>query len=254
MSTPPTSPLLICGLPCSAFQNEQEVRQTLVRLIEQGTGGYSVAMNAEKLARGRRDPALQDVLKAATLAVPDGFMAVLALRWIHGRRSIKVDLPRCVLTQADAAGWRVAICGGQAEVNQAAIAEITRRYPGIKIVANVDGYQPLEAIRDAIVESAPDLALLAMGSPRQEKLAHLWHPVLGQVLIIGCGGALDILSGRVKRAPRFFVDNGLEWFYRLVQSPRRIRRQLVLPVALWQVLVEGVRQRLRPGSPANDSI
>lgn len=250
MSASPTKPLQICGLPCSAFQSEEEVCQTLARLVEHGTGGYSVAMNAEKLARGRRDPALRDVLKAGTLAVPDGFMAVLALRWIHGRRSIKVDLPRCVLTQADASGWRVAVCGGQAEVNQAAVAQILRRYPGIKIVASVDGYQPLEAIRDAIAESAPDVALLAMGSPKQEKLAHLWQPVLGRVLIIGCGGALDILSGRVKRAPRFIVDNGLEWLYRLIISPRRVRRQLVLPLSLWLVLVDGVRQRLVRGSSA----
>lgn len=242
-----TGPLMICGLPCSAFRNEDDVRQTLATLVAQGGGGYSVAMNAEKLARGRRDLTLHRVLASAALAVPDGFMAVLALRWIHRQRSIKVDLPRCALMQADTAGWSVAICGGQLEVNQAAVAEINRRYPGIRVVASIDGYQSPEAIKDAVRASAADLAFLAMGSPKQEKLAHLWQQDLGSTLVIGCGGALDILAGRVKRAPPFFVDNGLEWLYRLVQDPRRLRRQLVLPVAAWHVLVEGFQKRLRRG-------
>lgn len=237
--------LLISDLPCSAFHDEDEVRQALASLVERGAGGYSVAMNAEKLVLGRREPSLYKVLNSAAIAVPDGFMAVLALRWIHGRRSIKVDLPRCALMQADAAGWRVAICGGQKEVNQAAVDEIRRRYPGIRVIANIDGYQPPDVIRDVIRDCAADLAFLAMGSPKQEKLAHLWQQDLGPTLVIGCGGALDILAGRIKRAPRFFVDNGLEWFYRLVQDPRRFRRQLVLPVAAWQVLVEGIQRRLR---------
>lgn len=247
MNMTSTAPLQICGLPCSAFRGEDEVRHTLAALVDQGAGGYSVAMNAEKLARGRRDPALNGVLNGAVLAVPDGFMAVLALRWIHGRRSIKVDLPRCALTQANIAGWRVAICGGQADVNKAAVAEINRRFPDIKIVANVDGFQPVDAIRDAILLSAPDLALLALGSPKQESLARLWRRDLGRTLVIGCGGALDILAGRVTRAPRFVVDNGLEWLYRLLQDPRRFRRQIVLPVAAWNVFVEGARRRLRLG-------
>lgn len=244
MNATSTSPLLICGLPCSAFQSEDEVRLTLANLVAQGTGGYSVAINAEKLVRAKKDHALNSALNGATLAVPDGFMAVLALRWIHGRRSIKVDLPYCALTQGDSAGWRVAICGARADVNQAAIAEINRRYPRIKIVASIDGYQPPEAIRNAIIKSAPDLAFLALGSPKQEKLAHLWQRDMGRTLVIGCGGALDILAGRVNRAPRFFVDNGLEWLYRLLQDPRRLRRQLVLPVATWKVLAEGARKRM----------
>ena len=243
MSTNPTNePLPICGLICSSFGDEEEVRKTLANLIREGKGGYSVAINAEKIARAKKDVELRNVLTNANLAVPDGFLAVFALRWIHGRRSIKVDLPRCALKQANISGWRVAICGAHEDVNKAAVIEIKLQYPDLKIVASIDGYQSHEAIRDMIMAHKPDIAFLAMGSPKQEMLAQSWQRDFGKTLVIGCGGALDILAGRIKRAPRFFVENGLEWLYRLIQNPKRARRQLVLPLAAFYVFVEGLRK------------
>lgn len=247
---------LIQGLPCLGFSSEAEVRSEVARIVSAGKGGYSVAINAEKLVRAKSDPALREVITSADLPVADGFMAVLALRWIHGARSIKVDLPRCVLAEANARQWRLAVCGAAPEVNRAAAENIRSLYPGINIVVCVDGYRPREIIGETIAAARPHVALLAMGSPLQEILASGWRDRLDATLVVGCGGALDILAGRLTRAPAFFVENGLEWLYRLVQDPRRLRRQLVLPVAAMRVFFEGVSARMRhplpDPSPARD--
>ncbi len=238
-----SDPYTIGGLPCSAFGSSEALQGTLARLVSSGRGGYTVAINAEKIVRARRDSVLRLAVSNATLAVPDGFMAVLALRWIHCIRSIKTDLPECALRQANDSGWTVAICGGLPEVNDEASSEILLRYPKLNLVANIDGYQPTESIRELLARTRPQLALLAMGSPKQELLAYEWQSTLRGTLVVGCGGALDIFAGRAKRAPAVLVNNGLEWAYRLLRDPRRIRRQMALPVALAIVLREGAVKR-----------
>jgi len=96
--------------------------------------------------------------------------------------------------------------------------------------------------------------MVALGSPRQELFAARLTARVPGILAVGCGGALDILSGEKSRAPAFMVDHGLEWLYRLYKEPARLRRQLVLPLFLARLAVEVVRVRLglarKPTDPA----
>ena len=95
---------------------------------------------------------------------------------------------------------------------------------GIKVVLHMDGFQPEADYLRAVDREQPEIVLLAMGMPRQERVARLLagHDGYRPALTI-CGGAIvDFIAGRVSRAPRFMRDNGLEWLFRLMQEPRRL--------------------------------
>lgn len=233
----------VLGCPCIPFINEAAVKQALRELISLGTGGYSVAINAEKIQRFTQDPDLRHVIEGSALPIADGAGAVIGLRLLHGARSAKIDLPRVLLEASDAAGWRLFIGGASERVNADAASTVASRYPGLKIVGQMNGYANEEALIAAVAAASPQVMLLAMGSPRQELVAARIIAAVPHVFIVGCGGALDILAGTKRRAPRYMVENNLEWLYRLYKEPSRWRRQLVLPKYLLRLLGEAARQR-----------
>jgi len=233
----------VLGCPCVPFADEAAVKEVLRDLVAQGCGGYSVAINAEKIQRFTRDGALRNVIDGATLPVADGAGAVMGLRLLHGAPSAKIDLPRVLLEASDAAGWRLFIGGGGEEVNAGAARTVAARYPGAKVVGRINGYVAEDELIAAVAAASPQVILLAMGSPRQELVAARVIERVSNVFIVGCGGALDILAGTKQRAPRFMVENNLEWLYRLYKEPSRWRRQLVLPRYMLRLVVEAARQR-----------
>lgn len=235
----------IMGCPCFAFRSELEVKSHLRRIVNSGGGGYTVAINAEKIVRRSKDSALDVVLKKAVLPVADGAGAVLALKWLHGKQSIKVDMPRCAFEAANENGWRVFILGSEEQVNAVAAEKVRSSYPSIKLVGRLNGYAGYDEVLLALQNAQPQLVFIALGSPKQELFAEKLSSVLSGVVFVGCGGALDILAGKVLRAPKFIIDNNLEWAYRLCKQPSRWRRQLVLPVFLYRLVKQSVMVRMR---------
>jgi N-acetylglucosaminyldiphosphoundecaprenol N-acetyl-beta-D-mannosaminyltransferase len=118
------------------------------------------------------------------------------------------------------------------------VLKLSAQYPGIEFACR-HGYFSREEEPEIIKQIelfAPDILLVGLGAPKQE----LWNAAYqGRAGIrIGVGGTIDVLSGQVKRAPKFFRDHNLEWLYRLACEPRRIHRQIVLPLYMFQVLRE----------------
>ncbi len=245
-----TRPLEIMGCPCLSFSDESAVKDYLKGVVLSEVGGYTVAINAEKLMRRQSDAELDAVIRNAALPVADGAGAVLALKWLHRSRSIKVDMPRCTFEAANENGWRVFVLGAAEPINAAATEKIGRIYPGIKIVGRLNGYANYDAILSALEAAKPQIVFLALGSPKQELLAAKLSKVLKGVVFVGCGGALDILAGKVSRAPKFFIENNLEWAYRLYKQPSRWKRQLVLPVFFFRLVSETFASRLRRSNKA----
>jgi N-acetylglucosaminyldiphosphoundecaprenol N-acetyl-beta-D-mannosaminyltransferase len=235
----------VLGCPCIPFVDAAAAKHALAGIVTRQLGGYSVAINAEKIERFDRDPDLRSVISGATLLVADGAGAVIGLRLLHGVRTAKIDLPRAVLEASDAGGWRLFIGGASESVNEGAARAIAARYPGIRIVGRINGYVTEAELLAAVSDARPQIMMLAMGSPRQELIAARIIESVPDLFIIGCGGALDILAGKKQRAPRFMVENNLEWLYRLYQEPSRWRRQLVLLKYILRLAVEVVRARLR---------
>jgi UDP-N-acetyl-D-mannosaminouronate:lipid I N-acetyl-D-mannosaminouronosyltransferase len=183
-----------------------------------------VAINGEKLANA--DATLRRIANAH-IGYPDGIGAVLALRR-RGLRSARIagsDLWLTVIRRY-AGERRFYLVGSTAPVAQEAATRLQRNFPGLEIVGARDGFLDADdesRLVDHLHETKPDVVLVAMGSPRQEilmeRLLAAWP-----ALYMGLGGSLDIYVGQRRRAPRWMQRIGLEWLYRFVENPRRLRR------------------------------
>ena len=114
-------------------------------------------------------------------------------------------------------------------------------HKGIKIIGVSDGYfdeKKEKLILEDIKNKKPDILLVGLGAPKQEKWINKYKEHLPVKICIGVGGSFDTMSGNVKRAPKIFIDLGLEWFYRLLRQPARIFRMMKLPLFLFVVLKE----------------
>lgn len=121
------------------------------------------------------------------------------------------------------------------------VAKLRKQFEGIRIVGWRNGYiadsAEREALIDDIVQKRPDMVFVAMGSPRQELLMEEMqrrHRAIYQ----GLGGSFDVYTGRVRRAPEWWVGHNVEWLYRLMHQPSRLKRQLKLAKFAWWILRE----------------
>ena len=242
-----TEPYEVLGVQLNGFRSYDDATETIRRRIQARRPTFCVAINPEKVYRSARDAKLRSALERADVRICDGIGVALASLLLERRR-----LPRCTgielfmrLIKASAKeGWRIFLLGASPESNAAASRKLLADHPGLKIVGSQHGFftDPAEVI-NKINQSGADLLFVAMGSPRQEFWIAENLPRLKPCLCMGIGGSLDVLSGTVTRAPALFSKTGTEWLYRLITQPSRIRRQLVLPLYMLDVLKAMVTPR-----------
>lgn len=205
-----------------------------------------LAVNPEKVIRAQQDSMLIDQLRTADLLIPDGIGVILAMRLLglgQAERVPGAELMPKLCERAVEKGYTVFLFGSSAEVNRQAVAALQRRYPGIQIVGSHHGYvkeDEMQGVVSLINGCQPDLLFVALGSPHQELWMSRYLPQLKVKVCQGVGGTFDVLAGHVRRAPQIFRSLHLEWFYRLVSNPTRIRRQTALPLFAYRVF----KQRL----------
>ncbi len=236
----------------------------LQRCVAYAVGGgrhLVVTPNPEFVVLARRHPAFRAVLAGADLSIPDGGGLLLAARLWGTPLQEQVrgtDLCYGLAGAAPARGLRLFLLGGAPGVAGEAAARLQQRFPGLQIAGTFagDGSPAGDAETVAAVRRAGrcDLLFVAYGAPRQEYWIARNLARLDVGMAIGVGGVLDFMSGRVRRAPPFVRRTGLDWLFRLVQQPRRLRRQAttIVPFVLL-ALAEAARRRgltLRPGPRA----
>ena len=203
--------------------------------MDERAGVMVATANAEMIMRATHDQELGAILNAAALVVPDGAGTVWAARHLGHAMPERVagyDLAQELLRRAPAEHRRVYFFGSAPGVAEKAKAKAEKLYPGIEIVGVRDGFFK-EADNPAIIAeikaARPDLLLVALGVPKQEKwiAAHLEE--LHVPVAIGVGGTLDVMAGVMKRAPRWMQKAKLEWLFRGMMQPQRAGRLLALP-------------------------
>lgn len=231
-------------LKCPCFPvTENDIEEQVLGFLYKKQAGYAVAINAEKIHRFQKDEFLQKTISNALFPYPDGAGAVLGLRWLHGFHSEKINMPIRILELANKYKLKVFIAGAKESTHQIAIENIQKSYPLLNIVGHLHGYHSEEVITKTIKDTQPQIIMLALGSPKQEFFAAKLARIIPSGFIIGCGGALDILAGNLKRAPEFWINNNFEWLYRLIQEPWRLRRQLFLPFFMIRLLLNILKTR-----------
>lgn len=207
--------------------NFEEAVSKAKSLIDGNSVSQVVTINPEMFEYANKDIDFVNIVKEAEMVIPDGVGVKIALNinGVNTDRIPGIDFARRLLEESALNNIPVAIVGAKEEVIVKAIENLSKEINGLNIVYYHNGYfDDDEEIYNALVSKSPKLILVAMGSPRQEKFIYNAKSRLKPALMIGIGGSLDVWSGQVKRAPKIFQVLGLEWFYRTVTQPSRLKR------------------------------
>lgn len=221
-------------------ENYDELIEQIFQRIERKEKSLIVAINPEKIMKAKEDPALKKLLNEAEFQIPDGIGVILASKIQKGQISERVtgvDLMIRLCEEAATKQKPIFLYGGKPGVAASAAEKLKALYPGIQIAGIQHGYETdNEKVIAKINEAKPDILFVAMGSPKQENWINANRDQLYPTIYQGVGGSFDVLAGNVKRAPKAFQKVGLEWFYRLMMEPKRIKRQMALPKFLLEVV------------------
>lgn len=240
-SLPP--PVAILGIPVHPVTMSQTLH--LARhLMEEPRLHQIATVNPEFVMTAQRDAQFRKILRHADLCLADGVGLLYAARRYGRRLPQRVPGSELVFRLADLAaqeGWPLFLLGAAPGVAAKAAAILEARYPGLEIAGTYAG-SPEPGENDAIVkridESGAKLLYVAYGAPRQDKWIARNRNALHTVRVaVGIGGALDFITGRAIRAPRWVQRLGLEWLHRLWHEPWRWRRMLALPHFALRVLL-----------------
>jgi N-acetylglucosaminyldiphosphoundecaprenol N-acetyl-beta-D-mannosaminyltransferase len=200
-----------------------------------------VTLNPEGLYLATVDSAFADIVESAALVTADGaglLWAARRLGQVLPERVTGIDLLQEACGRAAREGWRVYLLGAKPGVAEAAAAKLHERYAGLQICGLHHGYFTGEedALIARINAAAPDILFVALGLPAQERFCAAYQWRLQAAVAIGVGGSLDVLAGKIKRAPLFMRRLRLEWLWRLLRQPSRLPRMLVIPKFMWRVM------------------
>jgi len=197
-----------------------------------GRTRLTVTGNPIMVVTALRDPEFLDIMRNADLLVPDG----VGIIWAAGKAGKRlpekvtgVDLARYILRKKPSPG--VFLLGGKPGVADRARERIEKEMPWVRISGTHHGYfAPSDepAVVEEVRSSKAFVALVGMGSPRQEKFMWRNRADLGVRVGIGIGGVLDILAGAKDRAPEVVRKAGVEWLYRLLREPGRLKADIKL--------------------------
>ena len=221
------------GLKLIGWRNMQHALDYLYAdgNLKQGT---LVAINAEKMLTLEDNAEVRELINAAEFKYADGISVVRSVRKKYPEANVSrvagADLWEALMARAGAEGTPVFLVGGKPEVMAETVEKLRKQW-NVNLVGTQDGYftpDQLQAQYERIHASGAKIVTVAMGSPKQEILMRDCRQVHPDALYMGVGGTYDVFTGHVKRAPKVWQNLGLEWLYRLLSQPSRIKRQLRL--------------------------
>lgn len=212
----------------------------IVDLGQKKQSAYVCVANVHMCIETYRNSGFADIVNHSDITTPDGMPLVKALKWLYGIAQDKVsgpDLMPKVLKVAEQKGLKVYFYGSTLPILEKLDTFCMDHYPNLSLVGV---YSPpfrvlteAETLEDIkrINDSGANIVFVALGCPKQERWMATMKGKINAVMI-GVGGAFPMLVGVEKRAPLWMQNNGLEWFYRLIQDPQRLfKRYLVTNTA-----------------------
>lgn len=241
--------IYLWGIPIDQV-NMQEAKVRLNKIMGEEGLDIIVTPNPEIIMNAIKDDELRSLIQNSSLAIPDGISLVYASKIMKQpleERITGIDFLTQVLDYLNSKKMGIYLLGGKPGMDgERTVAEkagenMKIKYPELMVSGTHHGYFALEeenAIVEKIRQSGASFLCVAMGSPRQEKFISNHRNELTNIRgAMGVGGSLDVWAGSVTRAPEFYQNHGLEWLYRLVKEPVRIKRMAKIPLFLVKVLI-----------------
>lgn len=214
--------------------------ETVARIVERVRAGGPPALictgNLDHLVTLQRDAEFRAIYEGAELVLADGMPVVWLSRLGRGtplrERVAGSDLFWELARLSAESGARLFFLGGAPGAAERAADAARARYPSLQLagqyappLAEFGTEAEQERIRTTIRTARPDILLVALGAPKQEKWIAANKELLGVPVSIGVGGSFEMAGGLVRRAPAWMQRTGLEWLHRLAQEPGRLWRR-----------------------------
>ena len=213
-----------------------------MELLGQEGAHYVVTPNPEIVEVCRENPEAMEAVNGADLVLADGIGVIKGAAMLGTplkERTPGIEFAAHLMERMAQEGLSLFLLGAKPGVAEQAAERLAAQYAGLQIAGTHDGYFKEDGpVVEAIRASGADCVCVCLGAPKQEFWMRKNGSATGAKLLCGLGGSLDVFAGTVERAPKFFRDHGLEWFYRLCKEPKRIGRMMKLPLFLIHVKQE----------------
>ena len=239
----------VLGVSFDNLTMEEAIERAWALMAER-RAAYVVTPNPEIVMACRGDPEAQQAVDGAALTIADGIGVIYGAKLL--KTPLKEKIPGIDLTtkllerMAGETGKTLFLLGSKPGVAETAARNLTEQYPGLCVVGTHDGYFEDDApVVEEINAASPDLLLVCLGAPKQEKWMqkNAEKLKLSVGLMIGAGGSMDVFAGVAKLAPEKWRKAGFEWLYRLLKEPKRLCRMMALPKFLLCVAIKGAKRK-----------
>lgn len=249
----------LLGVRISALNMESATEQVL-KAAKAGTKGYVCVTGVHGVIESTKDPELRRILNSAFLVTPDGMPTV----WMgklrgqkHMARVYGPELMEKVCAATANEPLTHYLYGGNTGVADLLKQKLEARFPGIRIAGTFcPPFRPLTTEEETnlfqeIQTLKPDFFWVGLSTPKQEKFMDQYLSRLHTTIMLGVGAAFDFHAGKVKQAPHWIQQAGLEWFYRLCMEPKRLWKRYIsiVPRFLLLAALEQVGLRRSPPAP-----
>lgn len=209
--------------------SKEEFENILKQNIIENKKTFVVTANPETFTYGDKDEEFNKLLlDKETTIIPDGIAIVKSakmLKYDIKERIPGIDLANKLLEYANELNKSVYLFGAKEEVIDKMKEVLKEKYPNIKLAGAKNGYgKDKDETFEEIKQIKPDIVMVALGIPNQEKLIYKHLKDFDKGIFIGLGGSFDVISGMKKRAPKIFIKLNLEWLYRICKEPSRLKR------------------------------
>ena len=223
-----------------------ETLHEIDKLIQKKNCSYVVTPNVDHIVRLEKDEELQKAYKNASLILTDGKPLIWISKWYKTPIKETVsgsDLFPRVCQLAANKNYTMYLLGAAEGVADTAARNLMKKYPGLNIVGTYSppfGFekneQEMNKIKTQIQDVHPDILIVGLGCPKQEKFMYYHCKELGVPISFGLGASIDFEAGNIKRAPKWMSNHGLEWLYRFSKEPKRLfKRYFVDDLKIIQV-------------------
>ncbi|OFI05799.1 putative N-acetylmannosaminyltransferase [Clostridium acetireducens DSM 10703] len=221
----------------------QDKKKFIEYLTKLNSKVHIISGNPEVLYNGLKEKNLFDnFVSENSIIIPDGIGTVIASKILKNpvREKIAgIEVMEDIIKFCEENKKSIYLVGTQDEILREFIHKIKIKYPNIIILGSHNGYFDLDNCKHIIEDinkKNPYVLFVAMGSPRQERFIVRYMSKLNCNIFMGVGGSFDVFAGKVKRAPKWMINLGIEWLYRVIKEPYRIKRLSSIPKFLIKVI------------------
>lgn len=235
--------------------NRKELLQSLFQDIESHKGSSLIFLNVDVVMKIEKDEYLQKIVRAAEYVIADGMPLVWISRWFNRPLKEKIsgsDFVPILCKYAAKKNKTVFLAGGTQKALTGAIKNLKKAYPEICIVGSYsppfgfeNNIQETERMNNAIKQTKPDILIVCLGCPKQEKYIYENKGIFDAGISVCAGATIDFLSGNISRCPSWMSNYGLEWLYRFFQEPRRLFKRYFIDDIQVLYLIWKYRKQIR---------